>query len=221
MTLNMEYFEKLRDMINRKLLELVKDNKYDKYLAKDQIEKYSWLYGALGKVPSDVMFICENPSVTGIENAHIETIDGGRPDIEAQWWGGPNDNAACCFRVALYRLRLKTTRIRERNGWECYITNVIKQSNKAADQEKLKPIIKNQQARDWAQILQWEVDQVSPKYVFCVGDNAYHFVNLLQREDLLAQFPVYKIMHYSAHYKSKDAIIDAIVSGVQDAIKTN
>ena len=218
MPLNMQYFETLREMINLKLKELVRKGKYDKQLAKEQIDLYPWLYGALGKVPSDVMFICENPSIRGIEKAHNDTIDGGKPDIEAQWWGGSTDFAACRFRVALYQLKLKTTRPRERDGWECYITNVIKQSNVAKDQEHLPPADKNQQARDWAGILQWEIDHVKPKYVFCVGGNSFKFVRRLQREGLLGQFPVYEIMHYSARGTTQKTI-NAIIDGVRSTMK--
>ncbi len=215
--LNMEYFEQLRGKINQKLIELVKEKKYNKYLAKDQIEKYTWVYGALGKVPSDVMFICENPSIKGIEKAAIDPIDSGPLDIESQWWGGTNDPAAKRFRGALCKLNLKTTRPRQRGGWECYITNVIKQSNIAKDQEGLLYVSKNQQARDWAEILQWEINHVKPKYVFCVGGNAYNFVQLLQKEDRVSQFSIYKIPHYSDRDEDQK-IIDGIVSGVRDVI---
>jgi hypothetical protein len=217
MTLNMQYFETLREKINLRLKELVRDGKFDRNKARAQIEQYPWLYGALGKIPSEVMFICENPSLKGVEKADEDTIDKGRPDIEAQWWGGSTDNAACRFRVALCKLKLKTTRPRERDGWECYITNVIKQANTAKDQEKLSKDEKRQQARDWADILQWEFEHVKPKYVICVGGNAYGFVQMLQRERRLIQFPVYEVMHYSARGNTQK-IIDEIVSGVRDVM---
>ena len=35
----------------------------------EQIEKYPWLYGALGDPGADVMFICENPSLAGVRKA--------------------------------------------------------------------------------------------------------------------------------------------------------
>lgn len=217
MTLDLEYFTTLRGMINLRLTELVKEGKFDRKIAIQQIEDFPWLYGALGQVPSDVMFICENPSIAGIKKAHVDTIDGGKPDIEAQWWGGSTDNAACRFRVALYKLRLKTTRPRERDGWQCYITNVIKQSNVAKDQEKLAGVSKRQQARDWADILQWELDHVKPKHVFCVGGNAFTYVQMLQREGRLNRFDIHEIVHYSAR-DSTQKIIDGIVSGVQTVL---
>jgi hypothetical protein len=214
----MGYFETLRGKINQRLNELVREKKFDKACAKAQIDDYSWLYGALGKVPSDVMFICENPSITGVKKAHVDTIDGRSPDIEAQWWGGSTDNAARRFRVALYQLKLKTTRPRERGGWECYITNVIKQSNVPKDQEHLPSRTKRQQARDWADILQWEFDHVKPRYVFCVGGNAATYIQMLQREDQLSLFPIFTVTHYSARDRTQK-IIESIVSDVRNVLR--
>lgn len=58
--MHMRYFEDLRRKINHRLIQLETPHR------QFQIEECTWLYGALGAVPSDVMFICENPSITGI-----------------------------------------------------------------------------------------------------------------------------------------------------------
>lgn len=213
--LNMEYFETLREKINNHLQDLVKGGKYDTKLAKSQIEEFPWLYGALGEVPSDVMFICENPSIKGMEKASTDTIDSGPPDIEAQWWGGSTDFAATRFRVALSQLGLKATGPRERGGWKCYITNVIKQSDKAINHEKTDNKIKRQMARDWVDILKWEIGHVKPKFVFCVGGAAHTYVRQIQHEGLLENFPVYKVCHYSGRDTS-EKIIASIISTVHE-----
>jgi hypothetical protein len=211
---HMEHFESLQMQINTRLSELATRGRITADAAQKQINDYPWLYGALGKVPADVMFICENPSLAGIKKAHIDTIDGGPPDIEAQWWGGSKDYAAVRFRVALHQLGLKRTPPRERGGWECYITNVIKQANIAKDQEKLSPDEKRQQARNWSNILQWEIDQVKPKYIFGVGGSAFDAVRRLQREGFLGQFPIYQVTHYSAR-DTHENVINNFVSGVR------
>ncbi len=215
MLLNMEYFEALREKINNRLLDLVKEGKYKANLAKSQIEDFPWLYGALGDVPSDVMFICENPSIKGMDKASKDTIDGGPADIEAQWWGGSTDFAATRFRVALFQLGLKATGPCERGGWNCYITNVIKQSEKAIIHEITDNEIKRQMARDWADILNWEFDYVKPRYVFCVGGAAHTYVRLLQRERLLKNFHAYEVCHYSGRDTS-EKIVASIISTVQE-----
>jgi hypothetical protein len=140
--LDMTHFEELRARINRRLREIGAPN------ADLQIEQYPWLYGALGEAPSAVMFICENPSLTGVSKAHVDTIDGRLPDIEAQWWGGHNDPAAKRFRPVLRRMGLKTTHSAARGGWKCYITNVVKEANLAgAEQDAQTPRERMEQAR--------------------------------------------------------------------------
>ena len=54
------HFEELRKRINEQL------SKIDSPDAKEQITQYPWLYGALGNPRSEVVFVCENPSRTGV-----------------------------------------------------------------------------------------------------------------------------------------------------------
>lgn len=192
-----QHFLDLRDRINVCL------EKTQALYRQDQIEKFPWLYGALGAVPSDTMFICENPSVAGIQKANVQTIDGGKPDIEAQWWGGPNDYAAKRFRHVLFELGLKTSPPDCRGGWNCYITNVVKEANFTKEQRKFSGTELKQQAKKWADILLWEIEVVNPQHIFAIGGAAYKRV----RE--LSLFPadrIHRIWHYSAR-RSDDVVI--------------
>ena len=218
MNLNMQYFNTLRNKINQKLKELMESKVIDLEVRKEQIEKYTWLYGALGNVPSNVMLICENPSFKGVKNANIKTVDGEQPDIEAQWWGGEKNPAAKRFRKALHRTQLKTTLPEEKGGWNCYITNAIKQVNIVKNQNALPQCIKEQQAKDWATILQWEIFQVKPKYIFCMGGKTERAIKLLQKENMIQKFPINKLIHYSAR-GADEKIIYEIVSGIRNVIK--
>ena len=189
----MQHFEELREKISSRLCELQTPHR------ELQIRDYSWLYGALGSVPSDVMFICENPNITAIKRAHGDTIDGRAPDIEAQWWGGRKNPAAKRFRPVLCELGLKTSQADARGGWNCYITNVVKEANVAGiDQRKKTRRALHEQACAWADILTWELDKVQPHHVFCVGENAYKAVTRLQRDGLLPAFELHRMGHYSA-----------------------
>jgi len=217
MTIDINYFETLRSMINKKLRQLTKQGKINRDQALLQINKYKWLYGALGSVPSKVMFVCENPSISGVERANTNTIDGNPPDIEAQWWGSPRNPAAKRFREALCRLNLKTTPPNKRGGWKCYITNVIKQANIVKDQNNLDSCIKKEQAREWADILQWEINNVKPKFIFCVGGKSYDAINMLKKENKLYIKNYSRIWHYSAR-GSDEKIIQSIFNGVKKHI---
>jgi hypothetical protein len=199
--LNMVHFEALRAKINVRLEELQTPHR------DLQIREFTWLYGALGAVPSDVMFICENPSLAGVRSASIDTIDGRAPDIEAQWWGGRKNSAAKRFRPLLRRMGLKTSHPAARGGWRCYITNVVKEANVAgADQRAKSPAERAEQARAWADVLEWEIDEVSPSHVFCVGDAAHKAVSRLQREGMLPAFMPHLMGHYSARGRDDDVV---------------
>ncbi|MCZ6542548.1 MAG: uracil-DNA glycosylase family protein [Planctomycetota bacterium] len=205
--LNLCYFEELLSRINRRLAELRPPD------WEDQVKDYPWLYGALGSVPASVMFICENPSLKPMRSAH--TIDGRRPDIEAQWWGGENNPAAKRFRFVLHKSGLKTTPPSARAGWNCYITNVVKEANLASDQGARNSVSRNEQARRWSDILAWELSEVDPEHVFCVGGRSARAIKMLQREKHLPSFPVHKIWHYSARREDRlvrEHMLDGILA---------
>ena len=163
------------------------------------------------------MFICENPSLAGVANAHVATVDGRAPDIEAQWWGGPRNPAATRFRVALHRLGLKTTHPSVKGGWLCYITNVIKEMNVAGDNRQLSPADRRTMARQWAPILAWEIEQVSPRHVFCVGNAALDHVKRLADDRMIPRVRPVLVNHYSGRTGDR-AIIDGIVGPVSLAL---
>ena len=212
--LDSHYFEELRNRIHRRLNELRLPG------WETQIKDYPWLYGALGCVPASVMFICQNPSLKPMQSAHTNTIDGGPPDIEAQWWGGERNNAAKRFRFALHETGLKTTPPSERGGWNCYITNMVKEANITADQRTRNTEELRRQARRWCDILEWELSQVKPLHVICVGGNATKNVATLQRKGYLPSFRVHSIWHYSAQ-SSDDLVRQRMIDGIRSVIGTD
>ena len=212
--LDLHYFEELRSRIHRRLREL-RPPGWD-----TQIKDYPWLYGALGCVPASVMFICQNPSLKPMQSAHTNTIDGGPPDIEAQWWGGERNNAAKRFRFALHETGLKTTPPSERGGWNCYITNMVKEANITADQRTRNTEELRRQARRWCDVLEWELSQVKPLHVICVGGNATKSVTTLQRKGYLPSFRVHSIWHYSAQ-DSDDLVRQRMIDGIRSVIGTD
>lgn len=210
MALDMSHFEELRSRINAQLEAMAIPTR------REQMDGYPWLYGALGEVPSRVMFICENPSLTPTRSAR--NVDGGPPDIETQWWGSPTNNAAKRFRRALYETGLKETPPSVRGGWRCYITNVIKEANLAHDQEALSTAQRFGQARTWAPILRWQMECVSPEHVFTVGARADSSFRRLQSYGLVPPVPCVCIMHYSAR-KSDEAVLQAMTSGIHGELR--
>lgn len=84
----------------------------------EQTEKYPWLYGALGDPSADVMFVCENPSLSALR-AVVESPLGGPPNFDTQWTGNPANRRDKRFRRVLRDLGLKDGGIWERGGWHC------------------------------------------------------------------------------------------------------
>ena len=196
MALNLEHFEILRSKINQRLEEIGTRH------AHRQIQEFPWLYGALGEVPSDVMFVCENPSLGGVEKADARTISGGVPSIEDQWAGGIRSNCIKRFRPILCQLGLKTTEPSRPAGWRCYITNVIKEADVVRDfNARDKEMI----AGEWADVLNWEIREVSPSMLFTVGGSTTKLIRSLQRRQLIPPIPTHSVIHYSA-YQSDDEV---------------
>jgi len=180
----------------------------------EQIEKYPWLYGALGDPSADVMFVCENPSLSGLR-AVRESPRGGPPDFDTQWTGNPSNPRDERFRKVLCDLGLKDGGIWEPGGWHCYITNVIKQADFAGAWRKRVPLHeKRRAARKWSGILQMEFDVVRPVTVFCVGRPAHGMVKWLQKNaDLDVPGPIHRIWHYSAR-RGDDEVEQKMRSGI-------
>ena len=155
-------------------------------------------------MPSDVMFICENPSLSGLKQAAAHPIGGSVPCIEDQWAGNRKGNTFKRFRSALYQLGLKTTEPSQPGGWLCYVTNVIKEAAVAGEfNARNKETI----AVYWADILRWEMTQVSPTKVFVVGNSAARLVRVLQDKRLIPIVPTYDVIHYSA--RTYDAVVQS------------
>ena len=158
---------------------------------------YSWLYGALGDPSADVMFVCENPSLSGIRVVRESPL-GGSPDFDTQWTGNPSNRRDRRFRSVLCDLGLKDGSIWERGGWHCYITNVIKQAAIVVEMRDSPQHQMRLAAVAWSGILQMEIDTVRPDVVFCVGGNAHRLVKWLRAEGRLRVPKPIKIWHYSA-----------------------
>ena len=172
---------------------------------KEQIEKYPWLYGALGDPGADVMFVCENPSLSALRAIRESPWDGP-PDFDTQWTGNPSNRRDTRFRKVLCDLGLKDGAIWEPGGWRCYITNAIKQAAIVGEWGDTPWHEKLRAARLWSEILQTEFDAVRPATVFCIGGNAHWMVKWLQRNaGVDVPGPIRRIWHYSA-YRSDEEV---------------
>lgn len=193
MTRPARHFRDLREKIHDRL-RILQPPRWE-----EQIAEYPWLYGALGDPHADVMFVCENPSLSALRSV-AESPAGGPPDFDTQWTGNPANRRDRRFRKVLCDLGLKDGGIWEPGGWHCYITNVIKQAAIVGGWRKVPQLEKRRAARQWSDILQMEFDVVQPDNVFCVGGKAHEMVKWLQRNAALdVSGTIHGIWHYSAY----------------------
>lgn len=94
----------------------------------------------------------------------------------------------------------------------------MKEANVAGiDQRAKTSDERREQARTWADILRWELENVQPKHVFCVGGASFDLVNRLQSERLLPGFYPISICHYSARGREQD-ILEKMLLPIQKVI---
>ena len=200
------HFEELQRRVNARLRKLA-----PRHMEKQL--KYGWLYGAWGAVPSRVMFVCENPSLKGCEETHNE-LSADERDGNIQWNG---DYRAKRFREALCRVGLKKAPAESDGGWDCYITNGVKEVDVAGEYGGLIPAQKAEKAEQWADILAWEWCEVAPEHVFAVGGDSHYVLRRLQRGKLIPERPeIHRIHHYSDFTKSTAEVVDIICKGVKE-----
>lgn len=174
--------------------------------ARKEYDRYPWLYGAIGDPGADVMFVCENPSRSGVEMADRKFRQLG---IEAQWRGK---------RPERFRRALRETGLIRDGCWHCYVTNVIKEIWTAGQGP---PEPKGVVARRWAGVLAWEIRRVRPGLVVCVGGESHARVQRLTKEEGavdLGGAPLCRIPHYSEPFKSVEAVVAGMVGGIRRCV---
>jgi hypothetical protein len=158
----------------------------------DHRPEYPWLTGALGNPNSGIWFVAENPSLTQIER--VQNPDGGAPTPEAQWWASRGDKL---FREMLVKHGFKQGTIDSPGGWNCYITNVVKETDYASRWREKTQETRNRAAEIWSSVLAWELENSKPKYVVILGGPAEIFLNHLISKGKINLPSFEKIKHYA------------------------
>lgn len=154
--------------------------------------RYPWLTGHLGNPQKPVWFVGENPSLSAVEAIHVRSSEK-TPNL--QWSSSDGDRL---FRDALSGARLKSGDPNEDAGWNCYITNAIKEPEIVTTRNELK---RNSgywkiQAERWLPVLQHQINCGSPKVIVALGGQTYKILEHMKSRDLMCP-PIIKIHHYS------------------------
>ena len=175
-------------------MELVQSIK--EIIRKDHLENwfddFPWLTGQLGNINSPIWFIGENPSLTGVKNVDRRSVD----KTENLQWNSHNGDRL--LREALSESGLKHGLPGSDEGWECYITNAIKEPEIAKERNKKKRDSSywRGQAERWMPVLQEQIDIGRPKVLVALGGQAEKILKYMIKIGLKAP-RIEKIHHYS------------------------
>lgn len=158
----------------------------------NHLGKFPWLIGALGNPQSKIWFVAENPSLTMVERA--TNPDGSPPTIEAQWAASRGDRL---FRDMLVKHGFKDGTWATQDGWQCYITNVIKEADYVKTWRAKTQQQRYQVADVWSSVLRWELDQTKPVLVVTMGQQVARLINHFINTGQLSFPRVEAIEHYS------------------------
>ncbi|MFU8858752.1 MAG: uracil-DNA glycosylase family protein [Deferrisomatales bacterium] len=157
----------------------------------DHRKDHPWLIGALGDPDSGVWFVGENPSLRHVERARHRS--GGPPTENDQWSASRGDKL---FRDLLVKHGFKRGSSEAPGGWQCYITNVIKETDYVATWRRA-PAERRLQAIDmWAPVFRWQLESAKPHLVVALGKTVRAGIHHLAAQGI--KFPrVESVQHYS------------------------
>ncbi len=183
----MELVQRIKEIIQRDNLE-------------DWFDDFPWLTGQLGNIDSPVWFIGENPSLYGVRNIDRRSVDKTE---NLQWNSSSGDKL---LREALSEAGLKRGLPESNEGWECYITNAVKEPEIVNERNKKKRDSSywKEQAERWMPVLQEQIHTGRPEVLVALGGQAEKILKYMITIGL--QVPkIEKIHHYSYIMKRPEA----------------
>jgi uracil-DNA glycosylase len=173
--------------ILQEIKRVIKDNNLYNYL-----RDYAWLTGYLGNFDSRVWFIGENPRLRGVISVHNRHSDRTE---NLQWNSHDGDRL---FREALTEAGFKSGEPNKDEGWDCYITNSIKEPEIVKDRNVKKGDANywKTQALCWLPILQLQIEHGKPIVLVAIGKTAFKILEYMKSNGLVAP-QLDLIPHYS------------------------
>ena len=175
-------------------MDLIKETKavIRKHQLDNWLKAYPWLTGQLGKPTAKIWFIGENPSLS-----QVQKIDGRATEkTENLQWNASKADAL--FREAITEAGLKRGEAGKNKGWNCYITNSVKEPEivKERNEKKGGRQYRKEQAERWLPVLQKQIDHGRPKVLVLLGGRVEEIIGDMKKLGLNHP-PLEKIPHYS------------------------
>jgi hypothetical protein len=177
------------DTILQASKQVIKKNNLDDYL-----KKYPWLTGYLGNPQSYVWFIGENPSLRSVNKDFKQYSQRERTE-NLQWNSNKGD---WLLRESLSEAGFKGGDPFSNEGWNCFITNAIKEPEivKKRNERKKDSNYWQEQALRWLPVLQKQINNGNPKVLVAMGNQARKILIFMKHNGLVAP-EVDMIPHYS------------------------
>ncbi len=157
----------------------------------DHRDRYPWLTGFLGDPFSGIWFLAENPSLSRVENA--VNRDPQSVGEESQWSISPGDKL---FRTMLRKHGFKQGEALASGGWNCYITDVIKETDYVQRWRNKSQKARFEVADIWAPVLHWELANSRPKLIVVMGRQTQKLLDHLRE----SKGPGLPHLEYLDHY---------------------
>ena len=161
----------------------------------DWITECPWLTGSLGNLKAPVWFLGEYPSRAAVDKVDKKArADDIELTADLQW--SCLDDSANLWREAVTEAGLKVGNSCDNSGWNCYITNIIKEPQ-IPRVLNTRPISKiKEEAELWRSVLQLELCLGAPKVLVVMGERANKVLEHLKKNGLQCP-PTVKIPSYA------------------------
>jgi hypothetical protein len=156
----------------------------------DQRKNHPWLIGALGDPFSGIWFVAEHPSLTMVERA------GPWRELthETQWSESRGDKL---LREKLVKYGFKKGGVDSKGGWNCYLTNIIKEAHYPEDWHRKSQDLRDQAVGIWLPVFQWELANSNPKLIVIMGRQVESYLTYLNGSGKIHLPRTEFIQHYA------------------------
>ena len=164
----------------------------------DWFTNYPWLTGYLGDLKAPVWFLGEYPSCSAVDKV-VKKAKASGAASNLQW--SCLDESAKLWREAVTEAGLKVGELCDDSGWNCYITNIIKEPQTIGKFNKQSKLTIKREAERWQSVLQLELCLGAPKVLVVMGERASKVLEHLKNNGL--QCPTIEKIHSYAYITTK------------------
>lgn len=156
----------------------------------DHRSEFPWWAGSLGNPFAGIWFVAERPSLPRLRE--VREKHGVTPTAETQWAISKGDDL---FRQALFASGFKSGGELTPGGWNCYVTNLVKDCEGSAEFFD--------RSITWSNVFRWELENSRPRMIVLMGKTKLpkaffavkHFLNQETPDPVIVDSYAYVAFH--------------------------